>query len=64
MNEETLLQIKEEDLFDLTEMAYGNKFRGMYPSAGGCDEVRNGIAHTTRVNLLRSSFACSYTDAT
>lgn len=39
MNEETLLQIQEEELFDLTELAYQGRFRGMYPSAGGCDEV-------------------------
>jgi len=38
MREETGLEIKDTDLIDLTEMAYGNLFRGMYPSAGGCDE--------------------------
>jgi len=38
MQEETLLQIKEHELIDLTHMAYGNKWLGMYPSAGGCDE--------------------------
>jgi len=38
MSEETLLQIKEEELFDLTDMAYKDRFPGMYPSAGGCDE--------------------------
>jgi len=38
MNEETMLEIKESELFDLTHLAYGDKFKGMYPSAGGCDE--------------------------
>jgi len=38
MAEETLLQIKEDQLFDLTVMAYGHRFHGMYPSPGGCDE--------------------------
>lgn len=39
MNEETLLEIKDTELYDLTYMAYGDKYKGMYPSAGGCDEV-------------------------
>lgn len=38
MREETLLQINENELIDLTQMAYGDRFLGMYPSAGGCDE--------------------------
>jgi len=38
MSEETLLEIKEHELYDLTALAYGNRFHGMYPSAGGCDE--------------------------
>jgi hypothetical protein len=29
------LQIKEDELIDMTEMAYGDKWRGVYPSAGG-----------------------------
>lgn len=39
MSEETLLEIKESELYDLTALAYGSKYQGMYPSAGGCDEV-------------------------
>jgi ADP-sugar diphosphatase len=39
MQEETLLDIKSSELFDLSHMAYGDKYKGMYPSAGGCDEV-------------------------
>lgn len=38
MREEAMLEIKEHELFDLTLMAYGGKYKGMYPSAGGCDE--------------------------
>jgi hypothetical protein len=32
------LVIAEDELVDLTELAYGDKWRGMLPSAGGCDE--------------------------
>eukprot|EP01111_Echinosteliopsis_oligospora_P008985 TRINITY_DN2545_c0_g1_i1.p1 TRINITY_DN2545_c0_g1~~TRINITY_DN2545_c0_g1_i1.p1 ORF type:complete len:447 (-),score=126.34 TRINITY_DN2545_c0_g1_i1:49-1242(-) len=38
LREETLLEIKEEELINLTEFAYGTRFPGMFPSAGGCDE--------------------------
>lgn len=30
--------ISEEELVDLTELAWGSDFKGMVPSAGGCDE--------------------------
>ena len=36
--EECDLIISEEELVDLTELAYQGKWRGMLPSAGGCDE--------------------------
>ncbi|CAO3636271.1 unnamed protein product [Cunninghamella echinulata] len=36
--EETGLKIKDEELIDLTELAYGDQWKGVYPSAGGCDE--------------------------
>jgi ADP-sugar diphosphatase len=39
MSEETLLEIKDTELYDLTQLAYSSKYKGMYPSAGGCDEV-------------------------
>lgn len=29
------LSIKEDELVDMTEMAYGNQWKGVYPSAGG-----------------------------
>jgi ADP-sugar diphosphatase len=40
MKEECGLSISDTDpcLVDLTEFAYGDRFRGVYPSAGGCDE--------------------------
>jgi ADP-sugar diphosphatase len=40
MKEECGLNISDKDpcLVDLTEFAYGDRFRGVYPSAGGCDE--------------------------
>ncbi|KAI9470422.1 hypothetical protein BDB00DRAFT_777007 [Zychaea mexicana] len=36
--EETGLSIQEHELVDLTHKAYGDRWQGMYPSAGGCDE--------------------------
>lgn len=36
--EETGIVIKEEDLINLTKLAYGDKYPGMYPTAGGSDE--------------------------
>ncbi|KAI8369640.1 uncharacterized protein BYT42DRAFT_617640 [Radiomyces spectabilis] len=39
IEEETGLQIKDDELCDLTELAYGDsQWRGVYPSAGGSDE--------------------------
>ncbi|CAO3671215.1 unnamed protein product [Umbelopsis ramanniana] len=38
IEEETGLIIEERELTDMTELAYGNKWRGVYPSAGGSDE--------------------------
>jgi len=38
MEEETGIKINEKNLKDLTEMAYGNRFPGIMPSPGGCDE--------------------------
>jgi hypothetical protein len=30
--------LKESKLTDLTELAYGDKYEGVYPSVGGSDE--------------------------
>ena len=38
MEDETGIVVNGSDLFDLTNWAYGNAYKGMYPSAGGCDE--------------------------
>lgn len=35
IEEETGLVIKEEELVDMTELAYGDQWRGVYTSAGG-----------------------------
>ena len=32
------ITISEDELVDLTELAYQGKWKGMLPSAGGCDE--------------------------
>jgi len=36
--EECNIVISENELIDLTAMAYGDKWQGILPSAGGCDE--------------------------
>lgn len=36
--EECNMVISEDELVDLTELAYGEHFRGIIPSSGGCDE--------------------------
>ncbi|KAI9319620.1 hypothetical protein BX666DRAFT_2024701 [Dichotomocladium elegans] len=36
--EETGLKIEEDELIDMTAKAYGDRWQGVYPSAGGCDE--------------------------
>ena len=38
MKEETGIEVHSKDLYDLTEKAFGGKYPGVYPSAGGCDE--------------------------
>eukprot|EP01113_Clastostelium_recurvatum_P025562 TRINITY_DN3075_c0_g1_i2.p1 TRINITY_DN3075_c0_g1~~TRINITY_DN3075_c0_g1_i2.p1 ORF type:complete len:298 (-),score=89.60 TRINITY_DN3075_c0_g1_i2:34-852(-) len=38
LKEETGIEIKEDELVDLTHLAYGDKWPGMFPSPGGCDE--------------------------
>jgi ADP-sugar diphosphatase len=38
IQEECHIVISEDELVDMTELAYGKKWRGMIPSAGGCDE--------------------------
>ena len=38
LEEELEITINQEDLFDLTGQVYGDRYPGVYPSAGGCDE--------------------------
>jgi len=38
MREETGIEISDSKLIDLTQLAFNNKFPGVYPSPGGCDE--------------------------
>lgn len=38
IGEETPFVIKKEDLFDLTEFFYGDKFKGVFATPGGSDE--------------------------
>jgi ADP-sugar diphosphatase len=38
IREECDIEIQEKELVDLTYEAYGETFKGMIPSAGGCDE--------------------------
>ena len=38
IQEECNMVITEDELVDLTELAYGEEYRGVIPSSGGCDE--------------------------
>ena len=38
LKEEADLHIRSSELIDMTNLAYSSKFRGVYPSPGGCDE--------------------------
>jgi len=38
MKEETGLALETKDLIDMTQLAYGDKFPGMFPTCGGSDE--------------------------
>ncbi|CAG8462914.1 6339_t:CDS:10 [Ambispora gerdemannii] len=38
IKEETGLEIKDHELIDMTGLSFGEKYRGAYPSPGGCDE--------------------------
>lgn len=38
IREETGIVIKDQDLIDMTELAYRNQYKGAYPSPGGSDE--------------------------
>lgn len=38
IHEKLDFKIDTKNLVDLTQLAFGDSFRGVYPSAGGCDE--------------------------
>lgn len=38
IQEECHIVISEDELIDMTQLAYGDQWNGMIPSAGGCDE--------------------------
>jgi len=50
LKEETGIDIPEDELVDLTSLAYKGAHVGMYPSAGGCDEVIRLYLYRTVVN--------------
>jgi len=50
MKEETGIEIKENNLKDLTEMAYGKRFGGIMPSPGGCDEYLKLFVYREKVS--------------
>lgn len=33
------IEIKEDELIDMTQLAYGDKWKGVYPSAGGSGKL-------------------------
>lgn len=51
LKEEVGIVIREDKLIDLTALAYGDKFLGMYPSAGGCDEFLRLFAYRTEMEM-------------
>jgi len=50
IREETGLDIEENALIDMTALAYGDKFQGIYPSPGGCDEFIRLFVHRRTVD--------------
>ncbi|KAG0355481.1 hypothetical protein BC939DRAFT_524682 [Gamsiella multidivaricata] len=38
LKEECGITLEHDKLIDMTQLAYGSNWRGVYPSAGGCDE--------------------------
>lgn len=50
LREEAGIDIRDTGLFDLTEAVYGDRWRGMYPSSGGCDEFIRLFLYRTRLS--------------
>jgi len=55
LQEECDIRISENhnSLADLTEFAFGKRFKGMYPSAGGCDEFLRLFVYREEVTRER-----------
>ena len=49
LQEETGITVSTKDLVDLTEMAFGSTYQGVYPSAGGCDEFLRLFLYRTKM---------------
>jgi len=49
LKEETGIVIKEADLVDMTQLAFGEEYPGMYPSCGGSDEFNRLLLYRTTV---------------
>jgi len=46
LKEECGITLESDSLVDMTELAYGSNWKGVYPSAGGCDEfLRLFVSH-------------------
>ncbi|EIE81380.1 hypothetical protein RO3G_06085 [Rhizopus delemar RA 99-880] len=54
IEEETGLVIKEEELVDMTELAYGDQWRGVYTSAGGSVSFEDAWKASPDAKLLSS----------
>ncbi|KAF9359124.1 hypothetical protein BGX34_008533 [Mortierella sp. NVP85] len=46
LKEECGITLEHDKLIDMTELAYGSDWKGVYPSAGGCDEFLRLFAST------------------
>eukprot|EP01099_Mayorella_cantabrigiensis_P001284 TRINITY_DN1553_c0_g1_i1.p2 TRINITY_DN1553_c0_g1~~TRINITY_DN1553_c0_g1_i1.p2 ORF type:complete len:130 (+),score=43.34 TRINITY_DN1553_c0_g1_i1:635-1024(+) len=49
MKEETGLTIPHEQLIDMCQLAWGDRFPGLLPSPGGCDEFLRLYLYTTDI---------------
>lgn len=50
LEEEADIKITEEDLADLISLIYGDRFKGVFPTAGGSDEFLRLFAYRQKVN--------------
>lgn len=51
LEEETGIKITEDKLVDLTLLAYGNRFKGAFPTAGGSDEFLRLFVFRQKVSM-------------